>query len=462
MLSLGFVFFLTSCTKLNEPTDLGDELLPVVDNINTFDTTLNVTASYYPFADSNKHFIEENMALGRTNDPVFGTTNADMYFNLSSNLYGSSPFLHKDSVLGIDSVVLSLAYTGAYGDSTLGSRLTVDVSEINKNNGFVDTTFYRYDQPGFTTGPSQGSKSFSVRELKDTVTVIRKKDTSKVVNVLRIRLNNSLGQRLSQFDTAGNGPYKSDSLFRDAFRGLAVKTTGVSGPGALAYFNLFNRNTGLIVYYRLTRNGVKDTTSAVFNHMRYSQANSITRTPGGEYLANLNANSPQQLYIQSAPNGSYAGIFVPGFATFPNKTIHRAELIAYKVPSASESIFTPPSRLLIDHKGPTDSAYLFDTDIQPDFNGNPNLLAFGGNLRADNSYRFNITRYVQGLVTRKERNDTIRLYAPLRSDLYSNFQRQYITIPNLQNIASGRVVLAGANHPNPAMRLRLRIIYSNL
>ncbi|NTS42233.1 DUF4270 family protein [Flavisolibacter sp. BT320] len=461
--TLGFILFLYSCTKLNEPTELGDELLPVVDNINTFDTTLDLNASYYPFYDSSRHLLAENLALGKINDPVFGTTTADMYFNLSSTVYNASPFYNKDSVLGIDSVFLTLAYAGSYGDTATGSsRVNVEVSEIMKDNGFTDTTLYRFDHPGFTTGPALGTASFTPSQFKDTITLIQKKDTTKLVNVLRIKLANSLGQRLSQFDTTGNGGYKSDSLFRTMFRGLALKTTDVSGQGLLSYFSANNTTSALTVYYRFSKDGVKDTASAVFKHVNYSQANSIRRTESGEYTANLSKPNPQQLYIQSSPLGSYASISIPGLSAFPNKIIHRAELIAYKVPSASDNIFTVPGRLLLDHKGTTDTAFLFHDDIQIDASGSLNLSQFGGSLRSDNSYRFNLTRYVQGLVTRKERNDTMRLYGPLRSTLFAKNLGQYVSVTNLSNIASGRVVIAGPSHPSPERRLRMRIIYSNL
>lgn len=464
LLTTGFVFFLASCTKLNSPTELGGELLPAVDNINTFDTTLNVLASYHPFNDSSKHLLGENMALGQLTDPEFGNTTADMYFNLSSANYGSSPFTSKDAVVGIDSVVLSLSYVYGYGDTTSSGQLTVAVSEINANNGFNDTTLYRFDHPGFTTGAVLGSKSFSIPSLKDSITLIRKTDTTKVANVLRIRLNNTLGTQLSGFDTTNNGAYKNDSLFRLAFRGLAVKTTSASTPGALAYFNLSQPNSALTVYFRVQKNGVIDTASANFVHSTFSQANSIVRTPGGSYLANLNQANPRRIYIQSSPSGSYAGITVPDLNNFPNKIIHRAELIAYKVPSTLDNILTTPSRLLLDHIGATDTVpSVFDNDLQPTTDGGfANLSGFGGTLRSDNSYRFNITRYVQGIVTRQEHNDTIRLYAPLRSNLHSKTLGQVISVPNLNYIAAGRVVLAGPGFVDPAYRMRLYIIYSNL
>ena len=462
LLAFGFALLLTSCTKLNEPTELGDELLPAVDNVNTFDTTLEISSNNRIFNDTTKSTLSDNMALGKLNDPVFGTTSADMYFTLSSPTYGASPFFNRDSVAGIDSVVLSLSYSGAYGDTSVASQIDVAVSEIEPGNGFLDTVRYRYDQPDFTTGPVLGTKSFSIPKFTDTITLIRKTDTTKVVNVLRIPLNTSLASKLKQFDTTGNGPYTNDSLFRLAFRGLAVKAVSAAGQGTLAYFSLSGANSGLTVYYRVQRNGVIDTTSTTFTHTTYGQANSIVRNTGGEVLANLNKPSTQKLYIQSSPTGTYAGLTIPGLSSFPNKIIHRAELIVYRVPSASESIFSAPDRLLLDHKGASDSAYLFDNDLQPDASGSLNLTQFGGTLRSDNSYRFNITRYVQGIVTRKDRNDSLRLYAPLRSILYSKSLGQYISVPNLTNIASGRVVLAGENFPDSAMRLRLRIIYSNL
>lgn len=464
LLSLGFVVFLSSCTKLNDPTELGEDLLPVVDNINTFDTTLNVNASYHLFLDSSKTLLGENMALGKIVDPEFGTSAADMYFNLSSPVYTASPFYSKDSVVAIDSVVLSLAYNGAYGDTSAGSQLTVAVSEINTGNGFTDSTAYRFDHPGFTTGPVLGTKSFSIRNLKDSITLIRNTDTTKVGNVLRIRIDNSLGTKLSQFDTTkGSGAYANDSLFRTVFRGLAVKTTDASTPGTLAYFNPAASNSGLTVYYRVKKNGKIDTTAATFVHAAFGQANSIIRTPGGSFQANLDKPSPQLLYIQSAPTGSYASIVVPALSGFPNKVIHRAELIAYKVPSALDNIFTVPNRLLLDHVGPADTAAsLFDKDIQPGIDGSINLSTFGGTLRSDNSYRFTITRYVQDVVTLHKNNDTLRMYAPLRSSLYSTSLGQKISIPILSNIAYGRVVLAGPDYPDPNLRLQLRIIYSNL
>lgn len=475
LLALFFLFFLAlffSCTKVNEATDLGDDLIPAVDNVNTFDTTLEVQAAYFPFEDPSRHILGELTALGQTIDPAFGNTTADMYFNLSSTVYGSKPF--KDTVTAVDSVVLSLAYVAAYGDTSLNSQLNVAVSEINPNNGFYDSLLYRYDTLGFSTGPSIGTASFSIPGFKDSVKISatgKKGDTIKVTNVVRIKLNTSLATKLRSFDTTSgtNGGYKNDSIFRTLFRGLAVKTTGGNLPGTLAYFSLSSSvGTVLTVYYRSSFNGIKDTATASFVHFTNGQANIIRRTAGGEYLAKGNNVNSQKLYIQSSPTGSYVGMKIPNLDAFPNKVIHRAELIVYRVPadnSINDNLFTVPNRLFLDHKRTNngkDTAFLFDNDIQAGSDGSLNFAAFGGTLRSDDSYRFNLTRYVQGIVTRKNQNDSLRLSAPLRTTLFATNLNQFVSIGNLDLIAKGRVVIANNNFPDQSKRLRLRIIYSNL
>jgi hypothetical protein len=105
---------------------------------------------------------------------------------------------------------------------------------------------------------------------------------------------------------------------------------------------------------------------------------------------------------------------------------------------------------------------MFQNDLVTDANGNIGYASFGGTLLSDNTYRFNISRYVQGLITRHEPNDTMRLYAPLRTNLYNSNFKTTLTLPVIDAIAKGRVVLGGSSHADSTMRLRLRIIYSDL
>ena len=454
------------CTKINESTTLGGDLIPPVDNINTFEAFLDANTKTVLYNDSTKLAFEEQAALGYFNDPEFGETNADIYFNISRSTAKNDPFPVKtfEDSLYIDSVVLSLSYAGAYGDSN--SSQTVRVFEIAQNSTFSDTASYRFDHPEFAvTGAELGSKTYTIKNLKDSVRhVFALKDTTKIANVLRIPLDNSFGYRLASYDTLNtfNGGYRNDSIFKTLFKGFAIKAD-VNGNG-LAYFNLADGSkTKLTIYSHKQVNGVKDTTITEFFHLTNGQANIIKRQPASGYQTYLANGGDDKIYIQSTP-GSYGAIKIPALDTFKNNLIHRAELIVSKLPSSLENIFTTPSRLYLDRKRVNnDSAFFFNKDVF-DASGNLNAL-FGGALGSDNKYRFNITRYVQDVITGREKNDSLRLFAPLRIiyKIPNGSSSFTVPIPGISQVANGRVVVAGGNYlADPTLSLRLRIIYSKI
>jgi Domain of unknown function (DUF4270) len=285
------VLSMPACKKINEATELGAGLIPPIDNITTFETFLDIETDNQLFNDTTKVYYDDYMALGNiSSDPEFGATHADAYFNISRSSYYNNPFIHKDSVIAIDSVILSLSYETAYGDTN--SSQTFRVYEIAPNAGFNDTSLYKYNQADFlTTGSELGSKSFQINKLDDSILHIRKRDTTKLANVMRIPLLNSFGVRLSEYDTTNSatGGYRTDSLFKALFRGFAIKAD--NGGNVLTYIDPTNsEKTKLIVYYRLKiAGGLKDTTFAEFSHLTSGQANIIRRTAAGNwasYLAN--------------------------------------------------------------------------------------------------------------------------------------------------------------------------------
>ena len=466
MFSIGFfvlslLFFFSSCKKINEATQLGGDLIPAVDNVHTFEVSLSSITKNVPFNDSTVVSYGDFVALGDLNDPDFGNTHANIDFNIVPGTVGSYPFLNKDSV-EIDSVVLSLSYVAAFGDTLNSGMQTVRVYEISQSAPFFDTAFYKYTDPNSdfaTVGPELGFANYTVKNLKDTLTLARAGDTTKVNNVLRIPLNNSLGTRLAQYDTT-NG-YKSDSLFQTLFRGLALKAD--AGGNALSYFSLSDVNkTKLTVYFRATLNGQKDTSSFDYFHSINGQSNYVNRDPGGDYLTYLNNGAGDKIFLQSAP-GSYVSIKIPQLDTFSNKVIHRAEIVATKIPSNGGDVFSTPVQLMLDRKNETgDTIFMLHEDLVVGSSGSVGFSAFGGKLKADNTFRFNVSRYVQGIVTRHAPNDTLRIYAPLRTQVYNSALRAKITIPVIDAIAKGRVVLGGGTYTDSTSRLRLRIIYSNL
>jgi hypothetical protein len=477
VLSIGSVFltsliFFLSCKKINEATQLGDNLVPAVDNVHTFEVALSTTTNNALLNDTAtaKVLYSDLVALGDVNDPEFGHTHANIDFNISPSAFGAYPFVKTDS-LSIDSVVLSLSYQAAYGDTVNDGIQTLRVYEIAQNSGFNDTTAYKFADPATdfaTTGPQLGSVTYAIKNLKDSITLTRGTDTSQVNNVVRIRLNNSLGDRFALYDTtsSANGGFKNDSIFRTLFRGFAVKADQTGN--ALSFFNLSDvSNTKLTVYFRY---GKGDTSSFEFHHSANGQSNYIERQEGGNYLTYLNNGAGDKIYLQSTP-GSYASIKIPGLSLLGNKIIHRAELLAVKIPSASDDIFTPPTLFLDKINDGGDTAFSFDTDMALQYGtfklfdgleSSYSIPSFGGSLKSDNAYHFNITRYVQGIVTKKDPNYTLRLYAPLRTINYSKAIKGKILLPVNPAPAMGRVTLGGGSYTDSTSRLRLRIIYSNL
>ena len=461
-----------SCKKINEATELGGDLIPVVDNINTFELSLETITDNALLNDSIILLHKDQVALGSLNDPEFGETEAAAYFNISSGVYTKHPFINKDAVI-VDSVVLSLGYTGSYGDSI--STQSLKVFEVSSTATLSDTSFYHYTDDEFpTTGTQLGSTSFNINTLKDSISVVDNRVSQKVANVVRIRLDNSLGTRLASFDTSNsaNGGYHNDSIFRTLFKGIAVKP-GASG-NALTYFDVFDTaRSKLMVYFRSTTNGKTDTANANFYHLSVNYingthpagvANIVKRTPGGNWASYLAKTDPNddKLYIQSSP-GSYNKIKIPALDNMANKVVHLAELIAYRLPSEQENIFVAPPLLYLDKVNNTnDTAFLFESDQAVNSAGEVNYL--GGNLKKDNTYRFNITRHVQGVLTRKEPNLNLRLYAPFRTELANKNTSpiRFTSVAASDRIANGRVVVAGGNYSDPNMRLRLRVVYSNL
>lgn len=455
----------TSCAKL-DTTTLGTDLIPAVDNIHTFQTILNVQTDNLLMNDSTRMFNQDYPIGVIANDPEFGKTAAATYFTLEPTVFGTYPFLKKDSVV-IDSLILSLAFTSQYGDSN--SVQTFEVREIDQSASFLKTEVYKINHPEFPTVPNLlGSKQVNFLTLNDSVRYANYKDTVKTLNELRIPLDTNFARRFINYDTT---VFRNDSIFKTRFKGFELKVNEAASPlmSSLAYFSLTNNDrTKMTFYCRVMRNGKWDTISPKFVFSNDPRATIINRTPGGAYLTNLqngSSGNDELLYIQSNP-GSYAKLTIPGIDTMNNRVIHLAELIAEKIPSAGENVFAPPKYLFLDALNSAgDTAYTIRHDFIPsDQEPGYDVSVFGGGYN-NGRYVFNISRYIQKIVTNHEQNYSLRLYAPFSAEpYYINGNGAVSSTPTYilinKPIGSGRVVLGGgANATKP---LRLRIIYSKI
>jgi hypothetical protein len=472
----GVIFFsLLSwhCTKI-DTTNLGGGLIPAVDNVNTFDMVLNVVANNIDSIPRGKEcaaiFPVDDQALGYIgNDPLFGSTKATIYTELKP----SFPFNFQGTAASgrtLDSIVLVLSYRKAFGDFT--SLQSVRVHEMT-------TTTAKPFKPDTSTcsvypynPASIGTATYTPQRLRDTVRLAG--DTIAKPIQLRIKLSSSLGLRLLAEDTI-----RTDSAFREVLKGFAIVPDNIGN--ALSYFSLTDANTKLAVYYKYKRANLADT--AVVNNFGFTSAansaNHILRDrTGAEMNSFTNTKNPAGdnfIYIQTAP-GSYAELKIPGLTGLSNRIVHRAELVMDQLysPLPVNKYFSAPDFLYLDFK---DTAY-HPIPCDLNFNqGQPDIGSIGGfktmvkNTAGDSiaRYTFNISRYIQKIITNNRTLPTFRLRAPH----YITNLTGYIDECNigvapfffpLNNIAEGRVKLVGGTYSPTASpnSIRLRIVYSNL
>ena len=129
-ISLFSTLLFSACTRIST-SELGLGLLPSMDAFNTKDTLLDVMTETLDRTDSMRVYVSDDHVLGNiTNDPIFGTTNASMYFQLKPSFF---PFFiagSKDSLV-VDSAVLVLSYKGFYGDTS--NPVKLQLKRIKKN-----------------------------------------------------------------------------------------------------------------------------------------------------------------------------------------------------------------------------------------------------------------------------------------------------------------------------------------
>lgn len=473
------MILLNACAKIDETT-VGIGLIPEVDNVHTFEVFLPVEIDNFSLDDSTRITASSNNAVGMLLDPVFGETNAEIYFSVNPTTYGVYPFGNHETV-EMDSIILNLSYVGMYGDTT--QPLTLEVYEIDNdpNNFKADSIFLISDQiDHFST--VLGSKTFFPITLKDSIRIAEGSDTVYYTNVLRIPITDvDLKSRLLNWDTTHY--YKNDSIFKTGFKGIAVKTAASSvNKKALTYWDLTNNNeTKLTFYYRYKRTGETnfDTVSysMVFDYAagyyQGAQANLIQRTPNGDYLTAINNGTPDDElgYIQTSP-GSYLKVRIKGLDTLQltNRVINRAELVFKEVESAENGTFLPPNLLFIDAISSTgDSLFTIRRDFIPNTSSGIgyDVASLEGYYK-DKQYKFNLSRYIQSIVSNKLPYYDLRVYSPYATYPYyegyygNSFSllSSYLFISDF--IAAGRVVVGGGSHSDENKKAYLRIVYTKL
>ena len=478
---LTIAFF--GCTRITS-TDLGSGLIPAIDGVITKDTLLDVITDTFDDPDSTRIYKGDVHVVGNiTNDPLFGKTKASIFFEVKPASYPFYISGVKDSIK-VDSAVLILSYRGIFGDST--KPITLRVSEIDQSTPLDPYMSYPANYPSAVpitaSTPLAPAKTFDIRRFSDSVN----NRFENANNQIRIRLNDNVAKRFIK-DYDSSNAYVSDSVFRTFFAGFAL-TADAGTNNALVKISLSDTNTKFALYYSTSSTGATQRDTSVtyftFNTSTAGDANILTRDrTGSEISKHLTTTSkPDSLvYIQTSP-GTYIRVKIPGLQGLSNRIIHRAELIAEQVPDDAnlttlETFLLPPRYLLLSKY---DSGIISKRNIPNDYiistSTGPNISTFGGFVTAKSilgydkvyAYNFDLSRYVQGIVTRKDTSFTLIMSAPVNDSLRytppypgNTIQSVYYVAPgNANEAGDGRVRLGGGTHSR--FRMRLRIIYSRI
>ncbi len=485
------------CTKL-DTTTLGSDLIPAVDNVNTFADTLDIVTTQGIFNDTFKISRGENHALGLiSNDPLFGSTDARIFFQPKPTFYPYFLGSAGDTLVAIDSIVLSLSYLGAWGDTSVPQQ--IKVHSIDDRN-FADSVYKKSQTIGYapTQGSVIGSASVDLRTLKNIVKFNQGKDSS--TNQVRIKLSDAYRDYFfANKDTSTsslNNALRSDSLFRKFHNGFAISSTA---GNALMYVNLLDAKTRLEIYIRKknTGTGKLDTSFSSFgvlassSNIAYITPSATSNFVSRSYPANVLNPAPGELYLQTGP-GTFANLKIPGLTGMSNRIVHRAQISIeqFSEGTITDSIFSRPTYLYLDIKdtgAPKWKPLYFDlspnTRYDPDFksgfpyfppSGQIDYSYFGGVARKKTNaigekvwyYDLNVTRYVQQLVTKGTPNYELRLF-PGFSTVYPQHGTSAspaAIIPLDNPLALGRIKVKSGNYPDPEKKVKMRmtVIWSKL
>lgn len=380
-----------SCSKTTE--SIGNGLLSDSDHIGAaFTDTLHITCHSQSIDSMTTKGIN-TLLLGSMMDPVMGLTNAhivsQLHLSSTNHYFGDNPV--------IDSVVLQLAVTGYYGDTT--TRQTLHVYELSDSLS-SSTTYYQFSE--VNTHPIDLANGYQFTPRPHQVGTIVGNDTLSQA-VIRIPLDNSFGE---QFAAADSAVFSSDLNFKQHFYGLRISCEPVSQGGAITYINPnSNTVTQLQVFYRETPGANQmryyfyiTSEDVFFNQYQhdYSLGSSafVQQVVDGQ-----TALGQQQLYLQSMGGVrcllNFTDLLEWAEGLQEEGThliINEAKLIIPALTALSDTLYAPPASLaLLNIK--EDGT----TSLLPDYMEGSGF--YGGTYSSTNkSVTFRISEYLQSLI----------------------------------------------------------------
>ncbi len=393
------VMIVAACNK--KPEQIGANLQPDQDRIQVLQTDTIAINAYSVLEDSIRTDEPSQILLGSMFDPTFGKTVASFYtqLRLSSNApdFGTNPVL--------DSLVLQLAYSGHYGDTT--TMQTIRVQEL-VHDIYLDSNYFS-NQHIVRDPFDYANKQFYPRP-----TAPFPFDGDTLQAMIRVRLSDQspdLGNKIL------NAPAEflvSSDMFAEYMKGIYVTVDPVGSDGAISYFDLpSNLSRATIYYHNDSEDSLRyelmiSANTVRFNHFEHFNYADASPEFKAQLLQGDTSLGQEKLYLQ-AMGGLRVYIGFPNLQRLVQTTgkkmiINEARLIFSGYEDEPE--FTPPSKLALVKRTGDDQNYMI---MEDQLDGE---AYFDGNYKASvNEYHFRITRYVQNLIDLDADEEDYGLYA---------------------------------------------------
>ncbi|MBT8194995.1 MAG: DUF4270 family protein [Bacteroidia bacterium] len=417
-----WVFIFSNCT---EPNNVGLQVQPQDDQINVFVTdTITIMPGVelvdsLPISTSSSN-LPVGLLVGSYTDDVFGLANAKAYTQLRLSSSGFTYGANAD----LDSVVLTMAYGGYYGDTT--TMQTVNVLRL-EDDLEADTTYYTNHV--FTEGQSMGAFTTS---FNPTDSIIVGSDT--LAPHFSMKLLDWVGDELINFSRTTD---RTNEELLAVFKGICINTDDVLMDGSIITFNANSSLSKLTVYYN-------DTSSYEYiidgNSIR---TNVFEHDYTGSDIALQLMDSTlgeQQNYVQSM-SGVKTTIEFPHLSSLENLGNIAVNLAELTIPVKSGTFDDlDPNNAIILLASDSIGQETTIVDLVSEIN-----LNYGGFYDDEKEeYKINFTRHFQRLLTGQAQNFGMFLVA------------------NNATLTPNRVVLEGAGDTTATSRIKLRLNYSIL
>jgi len=433
---VALIVLLAAFYGCEEYSSIGIEVLPTGDLLSVKNTLIKDDISSFTHTEDSIRTDEASQSLlGCFNDSLFGMTTID--FATQFRLTGFPDFGKYNPQP--DSIKLYLYYRVIYGDTITKQRLKVYELESSID---PDLEYKQdVDLKGLASYELLGQIEFTPKVKIDSAS----KDT--FYQLINVPLDFSLAEKLFYADSVD---VINNDVFLEYFKGLYIESEKISnrggailtletlgsgsfsGSGVVLFYHNdslksmvdVNKDSVLLMPYEVSK------FSARINHIDHDYSNA-------PFYPNLNSETNQDslIYVQ-ANGGLKSKIFIDNLTSWKdsaNTATNKAELI-FQIDTLASQIhrFPPPAQLLFTVIDSTGKELLpIDYVFSPTF--------YGGGLREDYSYHFNITQQMQKIIEGESKNFGF-----------------YLT-PAYKNNQANRVVLKGSTSETG---IRLSVTYS--